>query len=64
MWILHPVSLWIAEHPGFPWSMVVVVHGRTNNEDPKMEGESFKGDVVVMETDCRHSWKKEEHFPR
>ena len=44
--------------------MVVVVHRRKNDEDPEMDGESFKGDVVVMETDCRHMGEKEEHFLR
>ena len=44
--------------------MVVVVHRRKNDEDPEMDGECFNGDVVVMETDCRHFGEKEEHFPR
>ena len=59
IWILHPIRLGIAEHPGFQWSMVVAVHGRKNDKDPEMDGECFKGDVVVMETDCRHFGERE-----
>ena len=43
--------------------MVVAVPLRKNEDDPKMDGERLKSEVVVMDTEYRENLEAEEHVP-
>ena len=43
-------------------SMVIGVSCRKNNDDPKVDGESLKGGVVVMDRDYKENQKKKNTF--
>ena len=43
--------------------MVVAVPWRKNENDPKMDGERLKSEVVTMDTECREKLEAEEHVP-
>ena len=45
------------------WEIVVAVPWRKSKDDPKMDGERLKSEVVTMDKEYRERLEAEEHVP-